>query len=86
MYTAQGKRYRVNRRGHYKKPLTEHQRSINRTRSRVRARGEHAFRIVKSLWSFTKVRYRGLQKNTTRVLVSFALANLYLVRRSLLAA
>ena len=85
MYTAQGKRYRVNRRGHYKKPLTEHQRSINRTRSRVRARGEHAFRIVKSLWSFTKVRYRGLQKNTTRVLVSFALANLYLVRRSLLA-
>jgi IS5 family transposase len=83
-FTAAGVRYRVNRRGHYKRPLTDHQRWINRTRSRTRARGEHAFRIVKRLWGFVKVRYRGLMKNTVRAFVTFALANLYLVRKQLL--
>jgi IS5 family transposase len=83
-FTAAGVRYRVNRRGHYKRPLTDHQRWINRTRSRTRARGEHAFRIVKRLWGFAKVRYRGLMKNTVRAFVTFALANLYLVRKQLL--
>lgn len=83
-FTAAGVRYRVNRRGHYKRPLTDHQRWINRTRSRTRARGEHAFRIVKRLWRFAKVRYRGLMKNTVRAFVTFALANLYLVRKQLL--
>ena len=42
---------------------------------------EHAFRIVKRLWGFAKVRYRGLLKNTARAFASFALANLYLVRK-----
>lgn len=37
---------------------------INRTRSKVRAHGEHAFHVVKRLWGFEKVRYRGLAKNT----------------------
>jgi len=83
-FTEAGVRYRVNRRGHYKKPLTEHQKWINRTRSRTRARGEHAFRIVKQLWGFAKVRYRGLLKNTARAFVSFAMANLYLVRDKLM--
>lgn len=81
-----GVRYRVNRRGHYKRPLTEHQRVINRTRSRTRARGEHAFRIVKQVWGFAKVRYRGLAKNTSRALTSFAMANLYMVRKFLAPA
>lgn len=81
-----GVRYRVNRRGHYKRPLTEHQRLINRTRSRTRARGEHAFRIVKQVWGFAKVRYRGLAKNTARAFTTFAMANLYMVRKSLAPA
>ena len=85
-FSEAGVRYRVNRRGHYKQPLTEHQKLINRTRSRVRARGEHAFRIVKRLWGFAKVRYRGLMKNTVRAFVMFALANLYLVREQLMPA
>ena len=76
-------RYRVNRRGHSSKPLTDHQKAINRTRSRRRARGEHAFRIVKQLWGFAKTRYRGLIKNTARVFATFALANLYMVRLKL---
>jgi IS5 family transposase len=83
-YTASGVRYRVNRRGHRHRPLTEHEKKVNTSRSRIRARGEHAFRIVKQLWGFVKVCYRGLAKNTTRAFTSFALANLYLVRRTLL--
>jgi len=76
-----GVRYRVNRRGTAQRPLTDHQKKINQSRSRTRARGEHAFRIVKQLWGFTKVRYRGIAKNAARALASFALANLYLMRR-----
>jgi IS5 family transposase len=78
-----GIRYRVNRRPKPHRPLTEYQRMINRARSRRRARGEHAFHVVKRLWGFAKVRYRGLAKNTTRAFALFALANLYLVRRRL---
>jgi IS5 family transposase len=79
-----GVRYRVNRRPHPTRPLTEHDRRLNRVRSSIRARGEHAFHVVKCLWGFTKVRYRGLAKNTARLFTAFALANLYLVRRRLL--
>jgi len=82
-----GIRYRVNRRPKGKHhPLTEYQRMINRARSRCRARGEHAFHVVKRLWGFAKVRYRGLGKNTARAFALFALANVYLVRRRLLPA
>ena len=58
--------------------------TINAARSRVRARGEHVFRVVKCSSGFTRVRYRGLMKYTTRVLATFALANLYQVRHRLL--
>jgi IS5 family transposase len=57
---------------------------VNRIRSATRARVEHVFHVVKNLWGFTKVRYRGLAKNTARVFVAFALANLYMVRRQLM--
>jgi IS5 family transposase len=79
-----GIRYRVNRRGSASRPLSERQRAINRRRSAIRARGEHAFRVVKQLWGFTKTRYRGLAKNTARAFMMFALANLYMVRKRLL--
>jgi transposase, IS5 family len=80
-FGAAGVRYRVNRRGTAQRPLTDYQKKINQSRSRTRARGEHAFRIVKQLWGFTKVRYRGIAKNAARALTSFALANLYLMRK-----
>lgn len=79
-----GVRYRVNRRPNPGRPLTEHQRKLNRLRSATRARGEHAFNVVKRLWGFSKVRYRGLAKNTARLFAAFALANLYMVRRQLM--
>jgi len=82
-FTAQGVRYRVNRRPSYR-PLTQRWRLINQARSRTRACGEHAFRVVRQLWGFTKVRYRGLAKNLARAQTMFALANLYQLRRELL--
>lgn len=81
-----GIRYRVNRRGTAQKPISERWRLINRARSSVRARGEHAFHVVKTLWGFTKVRYRGLAKNLARAFTMFALANIYLMRRRLAQA
>jgi IS5 family transposase len=85
-WQAEGGKYRVNhrrRRGH---PLTAQEQRHNRSRSRIRARGEHAYHVVKHLWGFTKVRYRGLAKNLARAFTAFGLANLYLVRRRLLPA
>jgi IS5 family transposase len=58
-------------------------RSKNRNKSKVRARVEHVFAVVKRLWGFTKVRYRGLAKNATRSFVALGLANIYLARRVL---
>ncbi len=81
---AWGVRYRINRRATAQRPLSARWRLINRARSRTRARGEHAFRVVKQLWGFAKVRYRGLAKNLARTQTMFALANLYQVRRQLL--
>ena len=85
-YPAKGVRYRINRRAKRNQPLTKRWMQVNRARSTVRARGEHAFRVVKHLWGFTKVRYRGLVKNTVRAYAAFGLANLYMARRSLLPA
>lgn len=76
--------YRINRRAKPGRTLTAREKAINRSRSRHRARGEHAFHVVKRLWGFSKVRYRGLYKNTVRALTMFALSNLYLARRLLM--
>jgi len=85
-FEASGVRYRMNRRPVGRQPLSERWRRINRARSRIRARGEHPFHIVKRLWGFAKVRYRGLAKNLARAQTMFALANLYSVRHHLMPA
>ena len=65
-------------------PLTQTDKAQNRTKSRVRAKVEHLFRVMKCVFGFVKVRYRGLKKNAHRVVVTCALANLYMVRRQLI--
>ena len=65
--------------------VDEATRAKNRNKSRVRARVEHVFCVVKRLWGFGKVRYRGLAKNATRAFTALALANIYLSRRPLMA-
>jgi transposase, IS5 family len=81
---AAGIRYRINRRSNHGHRLTQYQQWVNRRRSAARARCEHVFHVVKRLWGFSKVRYRGLAKNTARLFTAFALANLYLLRRRLI--
>jgi len=83
-FKERGVRYKVNRRPTAKNPLTDQWKRFNRSRSKVRARGEHGYRVVKRQWGFDKVRYRGLAKNRARAYTMFALANLYMVRRKLM--
>jgi IS5 family transposase len=66
--------------------LSSSQRKRNRQYSSVRARVEHIFRIIKCQFGFRKTRYRGLEKNTVQVNWLVGLANLYLLRRQLMAA
>ena len=65
--------------------IDEAVRSKNRNKSRIRARVEHVFAVVKRLWGFGKVRYKGLAKNATRAFTALALANIYLGRQRLMA-
>ena len=55
-----------------------------RLKASVRAKVEHAFRVIKLQFGFTKVRYRGLAKNTAQLKTLFALSNLWSVRRKLM--
>ena len=61
------------------------ERMVNRAKSRTRARVEHVFGVIKRLWGFDKVRYRGLAKNATRAFVTLAMANIFLARKPLCA-
>ena len=58
---------------------------INRIIAKVRARVEHPFRIIKRQFGHVKTRYRGLAKNRANLFTLFALSNLFLVRRRLIA-
>ena len=71
-------------RGNRASALSDEEVAKNRTKSRVRARVEHPFRILKCVFGFRKVCYRGIAKNLNRLQVSFALVNLYTKRRQLL--
>jgi transposase, IS5 family len=74
----------TNRKGTRNKPLSEADRARNRTKSKVRARVEHPFLVIKQVFGFVKMRYRGLMKNTSRIHMLCALTNLYMARRRLL--
>ena len=84
-FEESGVEWRVNRKGSNRRKLNTADRSFKRKSNRTRARGEHAFRIVKDLWGYSKGRYRGIEKNAAQVFTLFALTNLYLRRRDLQA-
>jgi IS5 family transposase len=77
------------RRGKIKKmvegEIKEVTRRIEKLKAQVRAKVEHPFHVVKNLFGYRKVRYRGLQKNTAQLHTLFGLANLVLAKRVLLA-
>jgi len=85
-YEAKGIKWCVSRKScrHYQ--LTPEDVEYNHQQSQVRAKGEHAFLVVKHLWRYQKVRYKGLFKNAAQVFSLFSLANVYLVRRELALA
>jgi IS5 family transposase len=66
--------------------VDEVERGKNRTKSKVRAKVEHPFLVIKRVFGFAKVRYRGLAKNTQRLWVTCGLTNLFIVRHRLLRA
>jgi IS5 family transposase len=63
--------------------VDEEQKRKNRTKARVRAKVEWPFRVLKRVFGFTKVRYRGLKKNHEWLCAGFALVNLYQNRKRL---
>jgi len=82
-YEGKGIEWCVKRKANRGRQLTEKDLDYNHQQGQIRAKGEHAFLVVKHLWKYRKVRYKGLYKNAVQVFSLFALANLYLVRRDL---
>ncbi len=74
----------TNKKGCRNRPLSDQEQARNKTKSKVRAKVEHPFLILKRIFGFNKVRYRGLDKNATRLFVACGLVNLYMARRQLL--
>jgi transposase, IS5 family len=58
---------------------------LERVKAQIRAKVEHPFRVLKRQFGYVKVRYRGLAKNGAQVVTLFALSNLWMARRKLMA-
>ena len=80
---APGAQDMTSRRVKTKAGVDEAEKRRNRTKAKVRAKVEWPFRILKHVFGFTKVRYRGLRKNHEWLCAGFALANIYQHRRRL---
>jgi len=92
-YTGQGEVIRehapnakdfTNKKGSRNHPLSDDEKARNRTKSKVRAKVEHPFLILKRIFGFNKVCYRGLDKNAHRLFVACGLVNLFMARKVLL--
>lgn len=83
-------RYKINRRPSQAKDLSTRSKAQvkrrEREKSSVRAKVEHIFAVVKGRFRYRKTRYRGLQNQTAKLNMVFALANLILADRPCLAA
>lgn len=71
---------KLSKSGRYAAKKREHQKSS------VRCKVEHVFAVVKNIFRYRKTRYRGLRKQTAKLNIMFALANLYLAARKSLTA
>lgn len=74
----------THQKGFRNRGLTERECEKNSRKSSVRAKVEHAFLIIKRIFGFAKVCYRGMEKNGNRLFVVAALANLFMARHHLL--
>jgi IS5 family transposase len=66
----------TNKRAYRNAPLSDADKATNRRKSSIRAKVEHPFLILKRLWGFAKVRYRGLKKNANRAFAMLAAINI----------
>lgn len=57
---------------------------LEKLKASIRAKVEHPFRVIKRQFGYTKVRYRGLKKNTLQIVTLFALSNLWMARHQLM--
>ena len=78
------------RRSTYKKlskrsALYKAKRKIEKAKAQVRAKVEHPFRVIKRQFGYVETRFRGLAKNTAQLVTLFALSNLWMARRHLIA-
>jgi IS5 family transposase len=80
---APGAQDMTSRRTKFKNYVDEEAKRKNTTKARVRSKVEWCFRILKRVFGFTKVRYRGLRKNHEWLCAAFALVNLYQNRNRL---
>lgn len=76
----------TNKRAYRNAPLSDADKATNRRKSSIRAKVEHPFLILKRLWGFAKVRYRGLTKNANRAFAMLAAINLLKYGRPLTGA
>ena len=84
-FAGPGKVWGVMRKAPKGGPLHPIDAQINRIIVMVRAKVEHPFRVIKRQFGHGKTRYRGLAKNRAQLFTLFALGNLFLVRRRLVA-
>ena len=75
-----GKRKALNK----SKPSHALREKLEKLKASIRAKVEHPFRVIKCQFGHRKTRYRGLAKNTSQLLVMFALSNLWMVRKRIL--
>jgi len=66
-------------------PLKDLTKKLEHLKAKIRARVEHPFPILKNLFGYRKVRYQGLKKNAAQFEVLFALVNLVIAKKALLA-
>jgi len=84
-FTEGGKVWGVMRKAPKGGKLHPEDERTNRIIAMVRAKVEHPFRVLKRQFGYVKTRYRGLAKNRAQLFTLFALGNLFLVRRRLMA-
>lgn len=78
--------YGILDKGSVRRKISSSQKKRNRKLSSIRSKVEHPFQVIKCQWLYTKVRYKGLFKNTMQLFALFSLVNLFRVRKTLLAA
>lgn len=85
-FRKSGVLWAVKDRAFFNHPLSPKQKKRNKKFGAIRSKVEHPFQVIKCQWEYGKVRRKGLFKNTMRLFSLFALANLFKVRKLILAA